>query len=369
MCGITLLALFSLGATECQSNAPIILPDGPAATQLGKTKDEQIKGLTQQVKDEQAARELEKQQAALAAANFDGVLFAAEHVETGLPRNAIEEEAKLGKARSPAPDPQEVIKAKDRVIAILQNEVAKAKEMYGQAFNEAAQAKAVVAQKDKDIADRAQFIIELNDKIGTLTTAAATEREQHKNDVLNKLADKDKEIQKVKDDFASKERKTWVLWTRIAGLGFIIIGAVLAIVLKMATEGASFVGVGVLIGLVSIFIDWLTSQPWFPWACLSLLVLIIGLGGYALYRVWVKHQLDDKKTQAIQDMIDEATAKGDMTAVNALKEHLTYRLGPKDSFWGARQGAEIVKLGLVDPKGEKALQTPVAPPPTVDTKV
>ena len=354
---ISLLAFFLMGATSCQTKTDrVISPEGPIASALGKTKDEQIKGLYERVLAEMQARELEQKRASLAAANFDSILFAAGYVDIGLPRNAIEEEAKLGKERSPTPNPEEIIKGKDRVIAILQNDVAKAKELYGKAFDEAKQAKTEIEQKNKEIQKRDEEIEKRNQKIDQLEKDKVVEAEKHKKDVEEAIARKDAEIKKIKDDMASKERATWVLWTRIAGLGFIIIGAVIAIVFKIIPEGASFVGVGVLIGLVSIFIDWLTNQPWFPWLCGGIILTIFAAGGYALYRMWVKHQLGDKKTQAIQDMIDEATVKGDITKVEELKAHLEYRMGKKTDFWGKQQLKEVEKLGLVNPRGEEMLK-------------
>lgn len=349
------LLIACLGFTSCQTTDTIILPTGPKAAALGKAKDEQIAGLLAQVKAEQEARELADQMSSLAAANFDTIIFAATYVDTGLPRNAIEEEARLGKARSRPSNPAEVIKGKDRVIAILQNEVEKAKTLYGQAFDEAAQAKLVIDAKDKEIAARDVTIKNAEARIAILTDEAQVEKDAHKADVERVLAAKDAEIAKVKSDAASKERATWVLWTRIAGLMFIVGGAIIAIVFKIVPEGAAFVGVGVVIGLVSIFIDWVTAQWWFNYACGGTILVIIAIGSYALWRMWLNHQLDIKKTQAIQDMRDEAAAKGDTKAIDALDEHLEYRLGQDGSFWQKQQVKSEVALGLVDPKGEATL--------------
>lgn len=350
---IVLLSFFLMGATQCHTTDTVILNEGPVATQLGKTKDEQIRGLTEQVKAEQEAKELAQKQASLAAANFDGVLFAAEHVENGLPRNAIEEEAKLGKARLPAADAQEVIKAKDRVIAILQNEVARAKELYGKAFDEAKQAKIVIENKDKELIAKNQIILEREVAIVKLEQDKAAEIEKHKNDVKNALAEKDKQFADYKKAEAEKERRWLINAIRITSLGFIVIGVVAMIVFKVMAEGAAAIGCGVLIGLIGIFIEWLTAQIWFPYLCMAIGLAILIAGGTALYKMWVKHQLDDRKTQAIQDMIDEATAKGDTSAVEQLKEHLEYRMGDKNSFWGSRQLKHVANLGLINPEAEK----------------
>lgn len=351
---IVLLSFFLMGATQCHTTDTVILNEGPVANQLGKTKDEQIKGLTEQVRAEQEARDLAQKQAALAAANFDGVLFAAEHVETGLPRNAIEEEAKLGKVRLPAPDAQEVIKAKDRVIAILQNEVAKAKELYGKAFDEAKQAKTMIETKDKELIAKNQVILEREVAIAKLEADKAAEIEKHKNDVKKALEEKDKQFADYKKAEAEKERRWLVNAIRITSLGFIVAGVVAMIVFKVIAEGAAAVACGVLIGLIGIFIEWLTNQIWFPWLCGAIIIAVLIAGGTALYKMWLKHNLDDKKTQAIQDMMDEAKAKGDTKAWTELEAHLKYRLGDKDSFWGSRQLKHVAALGLVNPEAEKA---------------
>lgn len=369
--GFTLAFIMSLTGCQLTSNPdPIILVDGPKATELGKAKDDQIKGLVQQVKDEQEARELERKQASLVSANLSGILFAAEHVDAGLPRNAIEEEAKLGLARGPAPDPQEVIKAKDRVIAILQNEVDKAKALYGAAFNEAAQAKAQIAEKDKALAEAAAAILARDARIVALGKEATDERAQHVADVANALKAKDEALAQYKRDQSDKERRWLINATRIAALGLIVAGAVGLAVFRLLAAGGGLVAAGVLVGLISIGIETLTSQPWWPYLCAGVFIVILVLIALGIYHLWVRHQLDIKKTQAIQDMKDEGVAKGDTSASDELEANLKYRMGDKTSFWGKRQVAEVAKLGLINPKGEiaNAAQQTTAPaipmPPT-----
>lgn len=353
---LSCLILFACMGSKCQTDSAVILPQGPQAAQLSQAKDEQIKEQAKQIEELKTTRAAEQKQASLAAANFEGVLYGAEHVDPGLPRNAIEEEAKLGKARLPEADPQEVIKAKDRVIAILQNEIAKAKELYGKAFDEAAQTKAQLAQKDKELNQRDQDLKARDAKIEALNEAAKMEAQKHENDVRDLIAKKDKEKADLIREYESKERATWVLWTRIAGLGLIVVGALVMIVIKAFPEGGGLIGAGVIIGLVSIFIDWVTKQVWFPWAMGAIILGALVAGGYALYRTWKKHRLSEKKAQAIQDYIDEKTIKGDVSAAEDLKEHLTYRIGGKDSFWGKEQAKEVAELGLIDPKGEEIIK-------------
>lgn len=360
---ISLLAFFLMGATKCQTQTDtVILPEGPIAASLGKTKDEQIKGLYEQVKAEMDARGLEQKRASLAAANFETILFASGYVDMGLPRNAIEEEAKLGKERSPPPDAQEIIKGKDRVIAILENDVAKAKELYGKAFDEAKQAKAEIEQKNKEIKQKDEDIKKNKDKIAQLESDKIVEAEKHKKDVENKLAAKDKEFADYKKAEAEKERRWLINATRIASLALIVGGILVLVVLKMPGVGGGVAAGGVLVGLISLGIEILTAQWWWPYLCGFVFLMIGGFIVYGLYRLWIKIGLNDKKTQSIQDMIDEATIKGDTAKVEELKAHLEYRMGKKTDFWGKQQLKEVEKLGLVNPKGEEALKKQNAAP-------
>lgn len=350
------LILFAGMGSKCQTDSTVILPQGPQAAQLSQAKDEQIKEQAKQIDELKTTRAAEQKQASLAAANFEGVLYGAEHVDPGLPRNAIEEEAKLGKARLPEADPQEVIKAKDRVIAILQNEVAKAKELYGKAFDEAAQTKAQLAQKDKELNQRDQDLKTRDAKIEALNEAAKMEAQKHENDVRDLIAKKDKEKADLIKEYESKERATWVLWARIISLALILGGTLLIVFLKMFYEGGGAIAAGMIIALLSMFVNWLVSQWWFmPLMCVLALVIIV-IVGFALYHTWKKHRLSEKKAQAIQDYIDEKTIKGNISAAEDLKEHLTYRIGGKDSFWGKEQAKEVTELGLIDPKGEEIIK-------------
>lgn len=354
---IILLSFFLLGSRGCITTETVVLPEGPVAARLAAEKDKQIAGLVAQVKSEQEARELEQAQAALVAANLEGILFAAEHVPTGLPRAAIEEEAKLGKERSPPADPTELLKAKDRVIAILNGEVEKAKALYGAASTEAAQAKAQIAAKDEEIAKRDKALQARATEIETLTLAAQAEREKHANDVKSLIKGHQDEVNKLKQAYANKQQQLWLLGIRGIGLFFILAGGIAIIVFKRLPEGALGIGLGLLIGVVSVGFDKLVSAPWFPVAFGVLVLIAVGAGIYALYRVWLKHQLHNKTTAAIQDLIDEATIKGDTKTVDELKAHLKYRMGDSTTFFGRAQKAEVAALGLIDKKGEEALKS------------
>lgn len=357
---LTLLAIFTMGATECQHTDTVVLPEGPKAAALGKTKDEQIVDLTKQASDLKVARAGEQAEAAKAASNIKGILKAKDYLDPSPPVEAIKAEGELGLTRLPPDDPAETVKALERVVLIVTGQRDEALKRYAEADTATKAARAQINAQDVEIAKRDQTIKTRETEIANLKTAADTERTQHAADVKKALDGKDIEIAKIKADFASKERATWVLWTRIAGLGLIIVGVVLLAVFKMITEGAGLAAGGVIIGLISIFIDWLTAQVWFPWMCGFILLGILAAGAYAIYRMWKAHTLQAKTMSALQDLKDEATTLG-TDAWSKVAEHLDYRLGDKNSFWAKAQSQAVVALGLVNPKSEP-VDTKSVPP-------
>lgn len=352
---LPIICFGALGNRGCVTTDTVILPEGPRATQLDKTKDDQITGLTAQVKAEQSARETEQMQASLAAADFETILFVATHLNPGLPRNAIEQEVKLGELRSPTPNPAEVIKGKERVIAILQNDVVAAQAAYGKAFDEAAQAKATIATKDGEIAKRDNELAARVTDITKLEVDKKAEQEAHKADVQKALDAKADEIAQIKKDYESKERATWVLWARILSLVFIAGGSLAIIVFKVVPEGAGLVGAGLFIGLLTMFVEWLTAQWWWPWLCGAILLGALFAAGRALYLMWKAHTLHDKTTKALQNLKDDAETLGTDTWAKT-EEYLKYWIGDKTSFWGKAQSAKVAALGLVNPKAEESVK-------------
>lgn len=335
---------------KCQTTDTIILPEGPVATQLDAEKDKQIAGLVAQVKAEQEARLLEQAQASLVAANLEGILFAAEHVPTGLPRNAIEEEAKLGKERSPPANPAELLKAKDRVIAILNGEVEKAKALYGAAFDEAKQAKAQIAAKEREITERDAKIKAGEEELVKLTKAAKTEQEANQKKLASTIEDYEKRL--------NDKDQEWFL--RIWGLVSIGLG-IAGIALIALSQGTKLIEGGILIvgaGLSILGRLWyvtLLNAWWFPYAAGLVAAIVVVALFYAGYRLWKSLGLHRRMTAALQDQRDESTTKGTGDFAKT-EEHLKYRLGDKNSFWGKAQLEEVVGLGLVDAKGEESLK-------------
>lgn len=354
---IALLAVFLMGATECQHTDTVILPEGPKASVLSTTKDTQIADLAKQAESLRVARAGEQAEASKAASNLKGVLKAAEYMPDGLPTDAAKAEATLGLTRLPPDDPAETVKALERVVLIVTGQRDEALKRYAEADAATKAARALIVARDAELIKLDNVIKAREVEIAGLKTAAETERTEHAADVTKALTAKDKALADYKTEQASKERGWWINATRIAGLGLVVIGAIVLGVFKLPGAGGGLLGAGLLVGLISMGIESLTSQPWWPYLCGGVFLVVVGLSGYLIYRLWVKHQLGDKKTQAIQDMIDEATAKGDLAAVEELKAHLTYRMGDKTSFFGKRQADEVAALGLVNPKGEADLKT------------
>ncbi len=347
-------AFCALGNQSCQTTNSIVLPSGPKAAALMAAKDDQIKGLVSQVKAEQEARLMDQALASKAASGLKGILKAREYLPDSPVKEAIGLESDLALTRLPPDDSAETVKALERVVAIVTGQRDEAQRLYREANAATAVERAAKEAKDKQIAALSIDITNREARIAVLTDEAEAEKIAHKNDVEKALAAKDKALADQAAEFASKERATWVLWTRIAGLLFIVGGAVIAIVFKIVPEGAAFVGVGVVIGLVSIFIDWLTRQVWFPWVCGGILLVMLGIGGYALYRMWKKNTLQIKVTAALQDLKDESNTLGN-DVWDKVTEHLNYRLGEKD---GAAQKKLAASLGLVNLAAETPSQSP-----------
>lgn len=351
------LGVLTLGNRGCVTTDTIILPEGPRTTELSKTKDDQIATLQKQAADERSQSQIKQAEAAKAASSVKGILKANTYQPAGRPTEAINEEAGVALTRLPPDDPAETVKSLERAIQMIEGARDKALADYAGARHDSEVKQAEIAARDKELTQRDAEIEARNGRIVQLTDEANAERAAHQADVKKALDGKDQEIAQIKKDYESKERAAWVLWTRLAGLAFIVGGAVIAIVFHIVPEGAAFVGVGVAIGLVSTFIDWLTQQPFFPWLCGGAILVLVGIGGYALYRMWKKNTLQIKVTAALQDLKDESTTLGN-DVWSKVSEHLDYRLGEKD---GAAQKKLVASLGLVNPAAESVKDNPPLP--------
>jgi hypothetical protein len=340
--------------TGCETtNTPIILPEGPITAEMVAEKNAQIKRLSDQIIDIEKQRAEEKLLAAKAASSVKAMVKANEYQPEGRPTEAINEEAKVALKRLPADDPAETVEALKRTIEMIEGKRDEALKMYATARDEAEKKKVEIAEKDKEIKERNKQISERNLWIAELERLSAEEKDKHKKDVETFIKEKNDEIQKIKDEQASKERRWWINATRIVGLGFIVVGGLVMFILKSPGTGGGFLGLGVFIGLLSIFIDWVTAQWWFPWLCGLIIIGILIACGLAIYRMWKIKKLDEMKTAAIQDFKDESLIK-DKNAWESFSEHLKYRIGDKNSSWGKAQMKETAALGLINPKAEPA---------------
>ncbi len=358
---LSALAMLMMGS-QCQTDKTIVLPEGPKATELGAAKDEQIKGLSAQVKAEQDARALEQGLAAKAASNIKGILKAKDYLDPSPPVEAIKAEGELGLQRLPTDDPAETVKALERVVLIVTGQRDEAQRLYHEADAQTKLERAAKEAKDKEIAKREEAIKVRDTNILRLEKEKIAEAAAHKKDVEDRLA----ALKKHYED----EQNAWMM--RLFGICsiacvFLGIGIIAVSQGRLLIPGGILVVAGGLAILARTAIVAITAAPWFPYVAGLVILLVLGALGYAIYRVWAKHGLDDRKTQAIQDFIDENTTKGNLAAVEELKAHLTYRMGDKDSFWGKRQAGEVAALGLVNPKGEEAIKE-AAVAPKVDTQ-
>jgi len=346
--------LFALG---CETTNTVVAPEGPKVTELLAAKDKQIDGLVAQVKREQEQRKAEQEAASLAAANFESILFAAEHLNQGLPRDAVEAEAKLGKERSPAPKAEEVAKGKDRVIAILNEEVAKTKKLYDEAYGQASQAKKEIENRDEVIRQKAAEISMRQQDIVRLEQEKILEQDNAKKALQAAIDKKDAEIARIKNEAEEKHRNWMLNLLGYGSVGCIIVGiGVIALTKGLAwAQGGLLILGGSLCIFIKTSINIVISQPWFPYAAGVVGLIILGGGGWAIYHLWKTNQLHSKVSAALQDLRDEATAQGSKLW-ESVEPHLKYRLGDKESFWGKAQMATLGKLGLIDEAGEKKLE-------------
>jgi hypothetical protein len=353
---LLILVCFVFLLSSCNTtDTTVILPNGPEAAKLIAEKDAQIKRLSEQIIDIEKARAEEKLLSAKAASSVKGILKANEYQPQGRPTEAINEEAKVALKRLPADDPAETVEALKRAIEMIEGERDVALQNYAKAKQEAEDKKVEIAKKDAEIQKRDKTIEESNIKIGQLEISAREEKEKHARDIADLIAKKDKELEDYKKEMASKERRWWINATRIAGLGLIVIGVLVMFVLKSPGVGGGLTLSGLLIGLISVFIEWLTAQWWFPWLCGLILLAILVYGFFTIKRMWEIKKLDEMKTAAIQDFKDEAMLK-DQSAWKNLEEHLKYRMGDKNSTWGKKQMKEAEALGLINLKGEEKLK-------------
>ena len=355
-CFLILLCLLFLFSGCNTTDSTVILPNGPEAAKLIAEKDAQIKRLSEQIIDIEKVRADEKLLSAKAASSVKGILKANEYQPQGRPTEAINEEAKVALKRLPPDDPVETVEALKRAIEMIEGERDIALQNYAKAKQEAEDKKAEIAKKDIEIQKRDKAIETSNAKIAQLEISAQAEREKHAKDIQDLINKKDKELEDFKKEMASQERRWWINATRIAGLGLVVCGALVMFLLKSPSIGGGLILSGLLIGLMSVFFEWLTAQVWFPWLCVAIGIGILVYAFFTIKRMWEIKKLDEMKTAAIQDFKDEAVLK-DSSAWENFSEHLKYRMGDKNSSWGKKQMKEAEALGLINLKAEEQAQS------------
>lgn len=318
---------------------------------LNQTKDEQLKALNDRLAAEREQRDKESAEAAKAASSVKGILKANDYQPAGRPTDAVKEEAQVALTRLPPDDPAETVKALQRAIEMVEGQRDKALADYRAATSEARAAQDMIAAKDKELAGKDAEIAARDKTLAQQRIDATAEREAQRKTLQGVIDNKDKEIQRIKDEQASKERRWWINSTRIAGLGLIIVGIVLLAVFKLPIEGGGLAAGGVLIALLSMFLEWLIAQWWFFPLCALIILSILIVGGRAIYRMWQKNELHNKTTAALQDLKDEAMTLGTNTW-STVEDHIKYRLGNKTSYWGSAQSKTVADLGLVNPNEE-----------------
>lgn len=350
---IFLLAFFTLGNRGCVTPNVIVLPEGPKAVALDKTKDEQIAQQAAQIKAKDDVNASNQATAAKAASSVKGMLKVRDYLPAGLPSDAIKAEGDLALTRLPPDDPAETVRALERVVLIVTGQRDEAQKRYEQADAQTKAERAAKEAKDVEISKRDQDIKARDGEISKLAVDAKTEKAAHLKDVQSTIS----RLEKERDE---AEQKSIMFWLGIGAIVLVVGGIVLIAVSsgQMIVQGSILSVGGGLVILLRLGYLSLIAAPWFPYVAGIVAAIILGAIIWAIWHMWVKHKLDEKKTQAIQDLRDESAAKGDTKAIDALDQHLEYRMGQDGSFWQKQQSKTEVALGLVDPKGEAALATP-----------
>ncbi len=275
-----------------------------------------------------------------------------EYLEDSFPKEAAIESSNLGLKRLPSDDPEETIKELERVVKMATGQRDAALKSYREADAQTKLERAAKEAKDQEITKRDDEIKKRDTKLTQLTIDAKAEKAAHLKDVQDTI----RRLEKERDE---AEQKSIMFWLGIGSIVLIIGGIALIAISSgsMIVQGSILSVGGGLVILLRLGYIYLVAQTWFPYAAGLVAAIIVGAIVWAIWHMYVVHKLDEKKTQAIQDMRDEAAAKGDSKAIDALDEHLEYRMGKDGSFWQNQQVKTEVKLGLVDPKGEAALKT------------
>ena len=335
---IVIVALSLLSGCELTNTPPLVVVPGEKNTELIAEQKAQIAALKNENITLEDKANLVKAESSKAAASVSATLESSRYIEPPLVREAVQEESKVALQRLPAPDPTEKVRALERMMLIITGQRDEALKKYAEVSKEVAVAKELISKKDVEIATSKKAVEEREATLVKLKTESDAE-------MVRAKADREAEIKRIRDEYESKERGMWILWIRIASLVLVVGGAVLLAVFKQLAEGAGLVAAGTIVGIVSIFVTWLTAQWWFPWLMGAILLLVLVAGGMAIYRLYKRKVLHEKLTAAMQDLKDESTTLGNDLWQKA-SEHIKYRMGGKESGLGKEQTAVVKQLGL-----------------------
>lgn len=265
------------------------------------------------------------------------------NAENGLIKEVAGEPSAKRKAESDA-----------RTISILQNDLVKQKELYGNAQLEIDNGKKAIADKDKEISARDQTIKDRDQKIVDQEVAAKAERVENAKAMTKTVNDYEQRIKDINDAAAKKERALWINVLRFGGFGVILAGVAalalsqgraLAQGLILIGSGAAIIGIGVAINVV-------ISQVWFP-----IVAVIVGLTtllgfGWFIGHLYQTHQLASKSAALLNDIeteahtLTEAGSEEGKKLMAKIQPHIDYRLG---KLKGALNSI-AVKTGLDEKK-------------------
>ncbi len=334
---VLLISFIFTGCETTNTTPPVVITGEKNAALISEqqTQITELKRQKTELEDKAAAVKIESSKA---AASVQATLESSKYVEPPLVREAISEESKVALSRLPEPDPAEKVRALERMMLIITGQRDEALKKYAEVSKEVAVAKKAIEEKDATIKSNQKKIDERDVTIAQLRKDASAELEKAR-------IDQAAEIKRIRDEYESKERSMWILWIRIASLVLVVGGAVLLAVFKQLTEGASLIAAGTIVGIVSIFVTWLTAQWWFPWMMGLVLLGVFVAGGMAIYNLHKRKQLHEKLTAAMQDLKDESVTLGNNLWEKA-SEHIKYRMGDKESGLGKVQAKVVKQLGL-----------------------
>ena len=231
MC-LAVAGTFMVGASGCGEDLrTTVSPElGKENAALDQKYNDQIAALKQKAETQTAQLDSVKKIVASAGGSVHGVLVAAQHVEDGLPKDAINSEGKLAadKLATVVPaDPAASLEAEQRVNLILTNQLELARKAYSDENAKVIQAKSEIAARDAEIAKRDAEIVKRDADLVAAKKAAEAERVATAKVTQDRFDAYEQAIQALKNEQAAKERRMWLNVLRFGGFGFCALGIIL----------------------------------------------------------------------------------------------------------------------------------------------